>query len=234
MYKSPAWAAFIDTGMAADVSAALSRPRLARYGASNPAVGSDIERIARHGRNIAICEALYPSLHLLEVVMRNGIHSSFSSYFRASDWYEGHWLTDGHRRMVDEAKAALIRRKRSPDPDRVVAELSFGFWCGMFHRAYERGAGPWPALLKTALPRAPKRWRTRDKVQARIEEIRELRNRVFHHEPIIGYADLSARHRRIVEVLGWLSPATRLHLEQVCRFQSVLGDDLVPVSHACD
>jgi len=34
---------------------------------------------------------------------------------------------------------------------------------------------------------------------------RELRNRVFHHERIIHWADLDSRHAAIMETLGWIS-----------------------------
>ena len=110
--------------------------------------------------------------------------------------------------------------------DRVVAELRFGFWCGMFNGAYEDAGGPWPRLLSVVFPRVPKTWRTRPKVRRRIEEARLVRNRIFHHEPIAHLADLADRHRRLIELLGWLSPEARRHVEHLCRFQPVFSDAL--------
>ena len=86
MFKNPEWASLIDAKLADGVVLALSMPRLSAYG-SLP-----IESVARHGRNITLCEATYPVLHLLEVVMRNRIHDAFSAHFGALDWYEqGYW-----------------------------------------------------------------------------------------------------------------------------------------------
>jgi len=196
-------------------------PEVHSYG--NPG----IEAVARHARNMMLCEAMYPVLHMLEVVMRNSIHNAFSQHFGAPDWYEQTWLNANHASMVLDAKAKLSKRNKRPDPDRVVAELGFGFWCGMFHFAYENGArAAWPALLGSVLPGVPKSWRTRAKVQGRVEDARALRNRMFHHEPITFHQDLREKHRHLVEVLGWFSPEARKHIEQICRFNRVHDDNL--------
>lgn len=255
MFNSPGWAALIDVKMADGVVQAVSAPRLAPYGlvttplvtgagsapagASGPPssppslatglanVSNQVEAVARHGRNIALCEAFYPALHMLEVVMRNSIHNAFRHHFAAPDWYDQGWLTSGHLKLVNEAKAELTKRSKPVTPDRVVAELSFGFWCGMFSGAYETHQGAWPTLLKSVLPRVPKSWRTRPKIKQRVEAARDIRNRIFHHEPITQYADLRDRHRKLVELLGWFSPEARQHVEHLCRFSSVFGDQLV-------
>lgn len=192
-----------------------------------------IEAVARHARNIALCEAMYPVLHMLEVVMRNSIHNAFSQHFGAPHWYDQDWLNESHRILVIDAKAELAKRNKPHDPDRVVAELSFGFWCGMFHFRYEDGArAAWPTLLSSVLPNVPKSRRTRAKVQSRVEDARALRNRVFHHEPITFYQDLRDRHRHLVEVLGWFSPAARQHIEHICRFNRVYDDNLTLIPPA--
>ena len=257
MFNSPQWASLIDVKIAAGVVQAVSRPRLAAYGLTaapttptpplgatatgnatlpsgtvpasgvGPAQSSGIQAVAGHGRNITLCEATYPVLHMLEVVMRNSIHNAFRHHYGADDWYDQGWLTPGHTNLVAEAKATLTKRSRPIIPDRVIAELSFGFWCGMFTGAYESASGPWPTLLTTVLPRVPKSWRTRPKVKQRVEEARDLRNRVFHHEPITHHHDLLVRHRRFVELLGWFSPDAREHIQHICRFNKVFADRLV-------
>lgn len=151
----------------------------------------------------------------------------FHPALRSPDWYEQTWLNANHAAMVLDAKAKLSKRNKPHDPDRVVAELAFGFWCGMFHFAYENGRrAAWPALLGSVLPGVPKSWRTRAKVQGRVEDARALRNRVFHHEPITFHQDLREKHRHLVEVLGWFSPEAREHIEQICRFNRVHDDNL--------
>lgn len=195
----------------------------------DPGIGA----VARHARNITLCEAMYPVLHMLEVVMRNSIHDAFCGHFGARDWYDQEWLNDNHRRFVADAKNELSKRSKPHEPDRVIAELSFGFWCGMFHSNYEHGPrAAWPALLSVVMPKVPKSWRTRFKVQGRVEDARALRNRVFHHESIAHLPDLCERHRYLIELLGWFSPEARRHIEHVCRFRRAYDDALVRFDQA--
>ena len=225
MFKSPTWATFIDATMAEGVAAAISDARLSRYKPLNQEV-TNIQIVAEHGRNIMLCEAMYPSLHMLEIVMRNGIHKVFSWRYGATDWYNQDWLLPGHASLIEDAKAELAKRGKQANPDRVVAELTFGFWCGMFNHPYESPEGPWPHLIKEVLPRVPKSLRTRSKIKERLERARMVRNRVFHHECITQFPDLRDRHREIVELIGWFSPESRRHVEHMCRFSSVLSTRL--------
>lgn len=222
MFNQPKWAARIDLDVARGMVAAVSTPRLAPYGLGT--IDDPVRAVVAHGRNITLCEAAYPVLHVLEVVMRNRIHDAFRSHFRVDDWYARHWLLPPHRTLVEKAQSDLLKQKKLIDPDRTVAALSFGFWCGMFNAHYESGNGLWPALLSTVLPRVPKSWRTRAKIKSRVEEARYLRNRVFHHERIAHLPDLPARHRRMIELLGWFSPEARSHVESLCRFRTAYDE----------
>ncbi|WP_367345412.1 hypothetical protein [Stenotrophomonas bentonitica] len=235
MFNNPEWASLIDVKAATGVASALSHARLAAYGLE-PSMDGDIDAVkpaadlvaavARHGINMVLCESFYPVLHMMELVLRNRVHEAFSSHFESAQWYEDAWLAASHQRMIEEAKAELQQRGVQLQANRVIAELSFGFWCGMFHARYERGPGPWPALLHSVFPRVPKSWATREKIRTRLESARLLRNRVFHHHPISQYQDLYARHRAMMELLGWMSPEARAHVESICRFNRVHADRL--------
>lgn len=228
MFNNPAWAAKIDAPMASAITSALSEPRLGSFGLCSLVGRDEIGAVGRHGRNIILCEAAYPALHMLEVVMRNRIHDEFTSHYGSANWYAQTWLLPDHASMVANAHSDLQRLGKTITPDRVVAALSFGFWCGMFSAKYEcTSQGHWPRLLQPVLPRVPKSWRTRSKVQGRVEEVRKLRNRVFHHEPISNTPDLFHLHRGMVELLGWFSPEARAHLESMCRFRAAFADHLI-------
>lgn len=226
MFNRPGWASLIDLNTAQSMLEVMSHPRLAAYGLITPEGTDAVGAIARHCRNITLCEAVYPVLHVLEVVMRNRIHDAFRSHYGADDWYSQEWLLQGHRHLVAKAHDDLGKRGKPLDPDHTIAALGFGFWCGMFHAGYESATGPWPRLLKAVLPRVPKSWRTRAKIQTRVEEARHLRNRVFHHESIGHAADLPGRYRGLIELLGWLSQEARQHVENICRFRAVYADRL--------
>ena len=70
-------------------------------------------------------------------------------------------------------------------------------------------------------PHAPRHIRKRKGIRARLDHIRVLRNRVFHHEPIWHLPDLEERHRQILETIGWISPAMMTMTRMLDRFDSV-------------
>ncbi|MFN7835772.1 MAG: hypothetical protein ACK5NY_08320 [Burkholderiaceae bacterium] len=88
-------------------------------------------------------------------------------------------------------------------PGKVIAELTFGFWLQLTDAKLEHKL--WvPYLHKAFAPRkAPKR----AVLNQKLEKLRQLRNRVAHHEPIF-HLDLLEAHRRILEVSLLLCQAT--------------------------
>ncbi len=69
----------------------------------------------------------------------------------------------------------------------------------------------------------PRHIRKRHTLSSRLNSIRELRNRVFHHERISSYIDLPQRHVAIVEAVGWISTECSRLLQSADRFQEVHG-----------
>lgn len=226
----------MDANAAHGIAVVLSEARLIPYGlatSSTPGVKEtrDIEvdwigPVARHGVNMVLCESLYPTLHMIEVALRNSVHNAFVVHFGIDSWFEMGWLSEGHAQLVRQAKDDLNRRNKAVTTDAVIAGLSFGFWCGMLHAQYERPGCPWPLLLRKVFPRVPKSWATREKIRSRVESVRWLRNRVFHHEPIAYLQDLHVQYRAMIELLGWLSSDARIHVESLCRFRVVYDDRL--------
>ena len=67
------------------LEAVLSSDRLRSYA---PRPDSDLETITNYFWNIALCQALYPSLGTVEVVVRNSLHATLTDHFGQSDWYD--------------------------------------------------------------------------------------------------------------------------------------------------
>ncbi len=67
----------------------------------------------------------------------------------------------------------------------------------------------------------PNRIRTRKKLSQRFNRIRNLRNRVFHHEPIWYWQDLAQQHEDILEAIAWIEPAMRDLACAIDRFPGV-------------
>ncbi len=150
------------------------------------------------------------------------------------------WLKpDGTRRKQSFAEQsvlgisrALMREGRIPLlHDDVISRLTFGYWVAVLGEEYEDVTNKrllWPNLLKVAFsntPNAPKRAR----IEAALKRIKELRNRMSHHEPIwkfykpaangeLDYSQpiyglktsihmLERAYDEILEVVRWMSEA---------------------------
>ena len=104
-----------------------------------------------------------------------------------------------------------------------MAELRFGFWTSLFDVRYEQNRVLWPRLLGAQLldSSSPRSVRSRKQLSPRLNRIRHLRNRVFHHEPIWHWSNLAQQHAAALDLIGWFSPALRSTIEPGDRFRSV-------------
>jgi hypothetical protein len=106
----------------AAIERGLSPNRLAPY---RPPGGDDLAMVTTYFWNVALCQALYPSLGALEVTMRNGIHDALTAHFGTATWYDRpNLLLPREQAQVVEAKVKIQRAKKPLLPDRVVAALN--------------------------------------------------------------------------------------------------------------
>jgi hypothetical protein len=185
--------------------------------------------LSRYLWNMAVCESLYSPLQMAEIVLRNRIHAVFSAQFHSEDWYTtSGLLLSWQEEQVDKAIKELKNKGIAVTPCKVVAELHFGFWTGFLNRAHER-TGVTHALIKPLFRFAPKYEREARNLDGRWTQIRELRNRVFHHERIIHWTDLVSQHSTLVEAIGWISPEIRELTEKLDTFPSVHRNGIDPL-----
>lgn len=206
---------------------AVSEERLGSYRLGDDEKEEDA--LARYARNTDLSEALYPSLQALEVALRNAMHAAVAERFENELWFyldDPPILKERERSKAEEAKREFGRRGKTVTPGRIVAELNFGFWTSLFDRRYEQVL--WPHLLRDVFPHAPRRRLTRKALAKRLNDVRRLRNRVFHHEAIWHRQDLRQKHGDIVETVDWLSPAAADLLRLTDRFPEVYERGLDP------
>jgi hypothetical protein len=187
---------------------ALSPERLSTYLAA--AHGDHATALQLYVWNTEASAALYGPLQALEIVVRNAFHRELAAVYGAA-WYDNPQvpLTPFARARVADAKDALRRAGRPLDPGRIVAELSFGFWERLLTHGPPGKLNYEMALWRPALHRAfPNSRRRRVDVHKPIPTLRDLRNRIAHHEPIFG-RPLAAEYQTILEVTGWICADTR-------------------------
>jgi len=194
----------------------LSKERLGGYSLLNDV--DSVDAIARYTWNLALCSAVMPTLHLVEVAFRNAIYAAGveSTAGRALSTHRVHCWLDAvpsllqatEKRDVDDGIRRLGDRRRHT-PGHLVGQLGFGFWVRLCQRPYEQGnsTGPqlWPLVLKR-FPGIPRTSRTRTDVFRIAADVRDFRNLVAHHQPIWDRQPLIA-HERALELLRWLNPS---------------------------
>ncbi len=201
----------------------LSAPRLRAYRNRGD---SDLDVLARYEWNVCLSEALYPSLHALEIAFRNSLFNAIEREYANHYWlWNNPPISDPYDQdEVLRVQDKLQRRGLVAEPPRMIAELTFGFWTGFLDRRYEGHNATtrlWPKLLVEVFPHIPVRLRNRGDISRRFENIRRLRNRVSHHEPIWNWPDLLQEHAQILDALGWINPALAEATRGVDRFAAV-------------
>lgn len=164
--------------------------------------------LARYSLNIALCQSLYPSIHCLEIALRNAIHSELTALARTDHWFDiVPELTDKQVADIEVAKNKLSKSTKaaSPTSGQIVAELSLGFWTAFFNKHLAKSALS-GQLVKNVFKHAPRSERNRSLIDSRLTTIRNLRNRIFHHERILHWKDLDNTHDRLLELISWICP----------------------------
>jgi hypothetical protein len=199
------------TGEIDALERSLSVERFSGYVRS--ANGDRALAIRLYERNTRLSESLYGVVQGLEICLRNAVDRIFRSAY-GPDWYD-HMPTLMYPlpQKLADAKQSILRHGKLLTPGRVVAELSFGFWTALFGRKYETRL--WVPHLHKAFPNAIRPTASRKKsiamdradVAHRLESVRQLRNRIAHHEPILHYK-LDSEYCKILEATGWICPIT--------------------------
>jgi hypothetical protein len=178
------------------------------------------ELFAHYAWNMALSESLYTPLQCLEVSLRNSIHDAATAYFKTDTWLDlPGILYPPEFNKVRDAKDTLLKNKKPLDAGRIIPELTFGFWTSLFDVRYEKILWPW--LLKPVVPNMPRHIRIRKNLSKRLNRVRTLRNRIFHHEPIWHWRDLQDQHIETLEAISWVNPAMMIFVEQFDRFEEI-------------
>ncbi|MEN7530841.1 hypothetical protein [Cupriavidus sp. DL-D2] len=181
----------------------FSEPRVSRYRAR--CHGDEGFAMVAYRQNVLLSEALTPFLGTVEVALRNAVHQQLSRHYGRRDWWNA-WRGDNRfARLtsdVADVRVRLQRRRETPHPDKIVAELTFGFWTTLFNAEYQEEL--WSAL-RFVFPHCPKEKRKRSIISSVLNRLRYLRNRTFHHEPILWEkGNAIALHGDGLEMLMWI------------------------------
>ena len=181
----------------------FSEKRLSKYFLIHKDEG---KAISHYRCNIELSEAFYSCISVLEVALRNAICRELTKMAGREDWYVYFLSTPGLKdfnKYITIANQHIAARKEIVSHSKIIAELTLGFWVAMFNTEYEKLL--WKDLRR-AFPFMPKQIRKRKTIAKSLNRIRNLRNRIFHHEPICWNIEVVLElHKEMLTVMGWIN-----------------------------
>jgi hypothetical protein len=171
------------------VRIALSPARMSTYEAHACAIGHDpASALALYAWNARISGALLTPLHICEVVTRNAVADALES-IHGQNWPWNPGFERSLPRQGGPGYDALGDlqnvRKKLKTTGQVIAELKFVFWEKMFTSRHDHRI--WNSQLRRVMPNlddANSIAENRRKIFEDLNQIRLLRNRIAHHEPV--------------------------------------------------
>jgi hypothetical protein len=202
----------------------LSAPRFATYLRATD--NNRTRALNLYHWNLQVSAAFFVPLHVLEVALRNAVVEAIEAD------HGGTWpWTEGFIRSLPNPRSPAYNPKRDlskcADQQRtagkVVAELKFVFWESMLTKRHQSRL--WDGRFFQVFPDAPRSVassQNRNEMRSDIEEIRKLRNRIAHHEPIFPRA-LQDDFDRILRCVQWRNAATASWVRDIETVQALLA-----------
>ena len=191
-----------------EIKRAFSSQRLGKYTRSFDNLQNLKLAAKRYQLDIQLSQAFYPALHIVEITLRNQVYEAIKSYL-GDKWLlqnkpSNELFRNTERDKIKECIDKLKRKKKFVEIPDLIAELNFGYWTSLFTAHYEP---LWrkDKLLKKAFPNLPKYNLKRKSISVELNTVRNLRNRIFHYEPIWHWSDLPKHHERIVKLIQWMN-----------------------------
>jgi abortive infection bacteriophage resistance protein len=198
------------------LEACMSPERMKSYIAK--AKGDHAKAFELYLWNTSLSASLYGPLQALEVSLRNSINRELCVKYGA-EWYKNTkpvlFLDNQADRLVEAMKD--FDKSRPITVSDVVASVSFGFWTDILH--FEMYDELWRQCTHKAFPNRPKGTK-RNTIAPIVKRLKDLRNRVAHHEPIWN-RDLIKEHDAIIDLIAWIDPITSDWIKQHSLFPSV-------------
>jgi len=160
-------------------------------------------------RNIELSEAMYGVVQGFEITLRNAIDNRLTPDLGLG-WFRTFPFLESEQFSIADAVRKIEARFEKVTRGGIIGELNFGFWVRLFSSAYDRTL--WGPCLSKIVPRKlPRR-----AVYDRLQSIKTLRNRIAHHDRIIGKKQTVAElYDMTIESIGWFSPITQSWIEGI-------------------
>lgn len=192
--------------------------------------GNDVHKgLQLYEWNLRLSAAFMIPIAIAEVALRNAVDTALTDLY-GSDWpWDPGFIRElpnpsgtqfNPRRELISTAARHCLPKRT---GKVVADLKFVWWEKILRVRHEGTI--WNHKLLDVFPNAPTSLQVttvREILREAVEDIREVRNRIAHHEPII-MRDITTDLQRLKRIASFIGPEVEqwlLNIETVSRLAS--------------
>jgi hypothetical protein len=182
--------------------ATLTQPRMRRYLTASK--GKQAFAFKLYAINAQVAAALLFDLHFVEITLRNKIDACLTASYGPNWANHAPFLA-----LLSQPDRQFLQKQTAKySGANLICNLSFGFWISLFDRRYTHTL--WVPHLRKIFTahKAP----NRATFCAQLELLRQLRNRIAHHEPIFHLA-LNQSRLIALRVVQALCPATALWMQ---------------------
>ncbi len=210
-----------------NIKNALSSPRIGTYEIATNAVSNLSGALALYSWNAQVSAALMTPLHICEVAVRNAVADALQSVYGPS-WP---WAPVFEQSLPNPPKGSgysarrdlTATRAKEATTGKVIPELKFVFWQKMFTGRFDDRI--WNTHMRTVLPHLDPTMtvqQLRKLIHDELEQLRGLRNRIAHHEPIFK-RNLAADFQKAHDLIAFRCPHTAAWMQANQQATQLIG-----------
>ena len=163
-----------------------------------------------------ISSALWVHIQIFETTLRNFLSEFLTNTSGQVDWWNTtNYFYAKENSIIDEIKTRLKHSNLDTNSKNVISNLGFSFWVELLSKRYHQKI--WMKLVKF-FPAHPGR---REDFYNKAREIRNLRNVIAHHGPILR-RDLFRDHAYLHKLTALLDPELANEVKRKSRVLDLL------------
>ena len=181
--------------------------------------------------NVAVSAAFFEVISQVEVVLRNAVDRILrplevpeSARFEVgSGWWFANpaFLNEEFELAYYEAALRHLggkKKAKSASRDKVFSSMTFGIWESIFGKSHEQ---LFRSHLVYAFPNRTRKGFKRDVVYKNVRNLRNLRNRIAHHQAIFDLP-LEERFEQAMDLMRWIDPELERWIRGLSRVPDLL------------
>lgn len=198
------------------IKKALTAARIGTYETATTSLPALNSAVKLYAWNAQISAALMMPLHICEVVVRNAVADALEAVYGPRwPWSQVFITSLPQPSQGYSARDDLLKtRTAQATTGKVIPELKFVFWQTMFTSRFDGRI--WQPHLRTFMPHMDSRKtipELRGSIYRELDQLRKLRNRIAHHEPIFT-RNLADDFQKIQDLISLRCPVTSTWMTQ--------------------